>query len=187
MNELENVFFIKTGIKFNDFYKTYKGWLKFHINKYYLEPDILDDIISFAFTQSLININSFDPNIAQIQTWLYTIAENEARWQYKKCIKFKSISLDEKLDNNIYSLKETIPYIEDDNDLYYENIEKVNKIKDIIINMKDCKYKNSLLLRDVEGYDYESISIELGINLNTIKSQIRKGRKEVKRLYNIKK
>ena len=41
-------------------------------------------------------------------------------------------------------------------------------------------YRETVILRDIEGFTYEEIAETLGINLGTVKSRLARGRQELK-------
>jgi RNA polymerase sigma-70 factor (ECF subfamily) len=42
-------------------------------------------------------------------------------------------------------------------------------------------YRQTLILRDIEGFTYEEIATPLGINVGTVKSRLARGRQELRR------
>jgi len=42
-------------------------------------------------------------------------------------------------------------------------------------------YRETVILRDIEGFTYEEIATTLGINVGTVKSRLARGRQELKR------
>jgi RNA polymerase sigma-70 factor (ECF subfamily) len=41
-------------------------------------------------------------------------------------------------------------------------------------------YRETLILRDIEGFTYEEIATALGINVGTVKSRLARGRQELR-------
>lgn len=182
INELEQQFEERTGINFENFYKNYKPKLMWYISRYTKDPEIAEDHVEDAFIQALLNISTYkrpDEGGAQVNTWIYKIAENIVKKAHKDSERLPTNSLDKEMAEN-FNLSNLIPY--DDgkrhNDEYNIFQKKATIIKDTIYNLseKDSKYKKVLIMREIEGMAYKEISDELQINLSTIKSQIKKGR-----------
>ena len=181
-NQLELQFEERTGINFQYFYKNYKPKLMWYITKYTKDIEIAEDHVEDAFIQALLNIETYkrkDEGGAQVNTWVYKIAENIVKKSYKDAERLPTKSLDKDMAEN-FKLSNIIPY--DDGVLLNEErqiyIKKANVAKETIYNLseKDSKYKKVLIMREIEGMTYKDISEELDINLSTIKSQIKKGR-----------
>jgi len=186
-NELEQKFEERTGINFQLFYKNYKPKLMWYISRYTKDSEIAEDHVEDAFIQALLNINTYkrpDEGGAQVNTWLYKIAENIVKKAHKDSERLPTNSLDKEMAEN-FKLSNLIPY--DDGkrirDEYNIFVKKANMIRETIYNLpeKDSKYKRVLIMREIEGMAYKEISEELNINLSTIKSQIKKGRNIIKK------
>lgn len=179
MTNLEKNFYLKTGIEFSDFYKEQKPKLTWFLSKWTKCYETAEDFANEAFIKALNSIESFDSEISQPQTWLYTIAINFVKKDFKDRKKKQTTSLDKSL-NNDSNLAMFIPYDDDDNKEIKEKtwMKKASIIKDAIYNLPDkqYKYKTVLILREIENMSYNEISEYLNINLSTIKSQIKKGR-----------
>ena len=188
INELEKQFEERTGINFENFYKNYKPKLMWYISRYTKDPEIAEDHVEDAFIQALLNISTYkrpDEGGAQVNTWIYKIAENIVKKAHKDSERLPTNSLDKEMAEN-FNLSNLIPYDDDgkrNNDEYNIYVKKANVIKDTIYNLseKDSKYKKVLIMREIEGMAYKEISEELQINLSTIKSQIKKGRTIIKK------
>jgi len=181
-NELEKQFEVRTGINFQEFYKNHKPKLIWYIAKYTKDSGIAEDHVEDAFIQALLNIETYkrpDEGGAQLNTWIYKIAENIVKKVHKDSERLPTDSIDKDLAIN-FSLSNIIAY--DDSkkptEEYNVFVKKATIIKDAIYNLpeKDSKYKKVLIMREIEGMQYKEISDELNINLSTIKSQIKKGR-----------
>ena len=187
INELEKQFEDRTGINFKNFYKNYKPRLIFFIQKYTKDPEVAEDHVEDAFIQALLNINTYkrpDEGGAQVNTWIYKIAENIVKKAHKDSERLPTNSLDKEMAENFH-LSNLIPYDDERKriDDYKIFVKKASIIKETIYNLpeKDSKYKKVLIMREIEGMAYKEISEELNINLSTIKSQIKKGRNIIKK------
>lgn len=187
INELELQFEERTGLNFQTFYKNYKPKLMWYITRYTKDAEVAEDHVEDAFIQALLNISTYkrpDEGGAQVNTWIYKIAENIVKKAHKDSERLPTNSLDKEMTEN-FKLSNLIPY--DDGkpiiDEYNIFVKKANVIKETIYNLpeKDSKYKKVLIMREIEGMAYKEISEELNINLSTIKSQIKKGRNIIKK------
>jgi RNA polymerase sigma-70 factor (ECF subfamily) len=158
-----------------------------YISRYTKDPEIAEDHVEDAFIQALLNISTYkrpDEGGAQVNTWIYKIAENIVKKAHKDSERLPTNSLDKEMAEN-FNLSNLIPYDDGkrNNDEYNIYVKKANVIKDTIYNLseKDSKYKKVLIMREIEGMAYKEISEELQINLSTIKSQIKKGRTIIKK------
>ena len=189
MRNLEKSFEEKTNKNFKDFYKTYRPKLVWYLYRYTKDMDKANDFAADAFMQALLNINTYktpDEGGAQIHTWLYKVAENIVKKAYKDDKKLPLTSMDKEFNENV-NLKNLLPYNDGKKEIdqYKIVVKKAQVVKDAIYNLpdneKDLKYKKVLIMREIEGMAYKEISETLNINLSTIKSQIRKGRKIIKK------
>lgn len=181
-NDLEHQFEKRTGINFQNFYKNHKPKLIWYITKYTKDTVVAEDHVEDAFIQALLNIETYkrpEEGGAQVNTWIYKIAENIVKKAHKDSERLPTDSLDKDLSIN-FTLSNVISY--DDSKKSFEEynifVKKANIIKETIYSLpeKDSKYKKVLIMRELEGMAYKEISEELNINLSTIKSQIKKGR-----------
>jgi len=187
INELEQKFEDRTGVNFKTFYKNYKPKLMWYLTRYTKDPEIAEDHVEDAFIQALLNIGTYkrpDEGGAQVNTWIYKIAENIVKKAHKDSERIPTNSLDKEMVENVH-LSNLIPYEDGKANLeeYKIFVKKASVIKETIYNLpeKDSKYKKVLIMREIEGMAYKEISEELNINLSTIKSQIKKGRNIIKK------
>ena len=187
INELEKQFEERTKVNFQLFYKNYKPKLMWYISRYTKDFEVAEDHVEDAFIQALLNISTYkrpDEGGAQVNTWIYKIAENIVKKAHKDSERIPTNSLDKEIAEN-FQLSNLIPYDDGKKNLDEYNIfiKKASIIKETIYNLpeKDSKYKKVLIMREIEGMAYKEISEELNINLSTIKSQIKKGRNIVKK------
>ena len=158
-----------------------------YISRYTKDLEIAEDYVADAFIQALLNIGTYkrpDEGGAQVNTWIYKIAENIVKKAHKDSERLPTNSLDKEMAEN-FNLSNLIPYDDGKRNVEEYNIfmKKADVIKETIFNLpeKDFKYKKVLIMREIDGMAYKEISEELNINLSTIKSQIKKGRNIIRK------
>ena len=179
MGKLEMEFKEKTGLNFVDFYKTQKPKLTWFLSKWTKDLTNAEDFAEDAFIKALESIDGYNGNKSQAHTWLFSIAINIVKKDYQDKQKYQTISIDKELANNSTG-DMFIPYHEDHIELAKENelSKKIDIIREAIFSMskKQEKYQTVLIMRELENMTYEDIATELVVNINTIKSRIKKGR-----------
>src|SRR5574343_130830 len=111
-NELELKFEERTGLNFKKFYKDYKPKLMWYICRYTKDLEIAEDHVEDAFIQALLNIGTYktpSEGGAQVNTWIYKIAENIVKKSFKDNEKLPTDSLDKEMAEN-FNLSNIIPY-----------------------------------------------------------------------------
>ena len=180
-NEFEAKFEQHTGIKFVDFYKSQKVKLRWHLSHFTKDEVTAEDFAEEAFIQCLNKIHTFNSEKSQIHTWLYTIAENIVKKDYKDRQRLPAVLLDKEYATNL-TLSNFVQYSDGRKEL--EKQKEVDKkaeiVRDAIYSLPE-KYKNVLVMRELENMSYNDIAELLSINLSTIKSQILHGRKMVRK------
>lgn len=121
---------------------------------------------------------------ARFSTWLYRIAVNLAKNRYKKIKRIARVtySLDEPVESEDGPIARTIP--DPDSATARENLEKKelsNKIQECITKLP-LKYKEIVVMRDIQGMHYREIEEITGLNEGTIKSHLHRGRWQLKNL-----
>jgi len=117
-------------------------------------------------------------SVAKFSTWIYTIAGNLARTEYRrqKRRSFFSIS-DYGEEHKTYNIPDESyrPDVITDSGIKDEIIQKaLLKVKEV--------YREVVILRDVQGLSYEEISEITGLNEGTVKSRINRGRAQLQKL-----
>lgn len=140
--------------------------------------DDAKDLAQDVFVQAFKGIKSFR-NDADFGTWLHRIAVNQWINYQRKNKKVVTFSLDEPLQTKDGEVYRELAASE-------ENISAIieqGELKEIISKALDRllpEFKTALILREIEGYNYEEIAKMLGCSLGTVKSRINRGRKALK-------
>ena len=130
-----------------------------------------EDIVQETFLRVFKNKHYYK-EIAKFSTWVYTIAGNLAKTELRRRKRRKMFSV-----SNF--VNEDRDYDIPDSDLTPEQQVDGNIKDDIIqkaIDKLPPKFKEVILLRDVQGFAYEEISQILNIPLGTVKSRVNRGR-----------
>ena len=133
-----------------------------YVNDRFLAEDIMQD----AFIKAFKNINSYKNEVA-FGAWLKRIVINQSIDELKK----KKVILT--------TINEEVFKVEADDDWQVNSTISVDKIVDVINNLKD-KYRLVLSLYLLEGYDHKEISEILKITENTSRTHLLRGKKLLK-------
>jgi RNA polymerase sigma-70 factor (ECF subfamily) len=178
MTEVEIKFEKVTGKNFNDFYNDYKPKLKWYISKYTKDLELAEEITQETFIQGLKKIDTFNSEKSQIQTWITTIGKNLAIKDYNDKKKNQLVSIDKECsEESETNLLNFLPYDDGNEKIKREN-ETLLKYNIMVseIEKLPLKYKEVIIMREVDKMQYQEIAENLKRNLSTVKSQIRKGR-----------
>lgn len=159
-NELSKKFESITGHKFTTFYKKYKPKLVWYLTKYTKDQDIAEDFADDAFAQSLLKIENYNRDKSQVHTWIYKIAENLVKKDFKDKKKMSLVSLTKENDDNL-NLINVIPngQMEEINIMEHDKIliKKAELVKEAILKLPE-KYKKVMILRELENRPYIDIA-----------------------------
>jgi RNA polymerase sigma-70 factor (ECF subfamily) len=117
-------------------------------------------------------------SVAKFSTWVYTIAGNLARTEYRRQRRRNIFSIsDYGEDHSTYDLPDesSRPDVITDSGIKDEIIQKA------LLKVKET-YREAVVLRDIQGLSYEEISEILGVNEGTVKSRINRGRAQLQEL-----
>ena len=138
-------------------------------------PDRARDVVQDAFIQAIEIISRFDGK-SQFFTWLYRIAFNRAMSMYRK---HKSeVSLEVAREN---AGDETMADAQDqpeDRVLQSELVEEVHQA----LEQLSAEHRAVIVLREIEGCEYEQMAEILEISLGTVRSRLHRARSEMRRL-----
>jgi len=139
------------------------------------------DLTQETFLRAFQNIDRFRGE-ADVRTWIYRIAINQARnrfrwWRRRR--RDATMSLDatpgEAGQNILATLAETS-----------QNPEQQTLARERELVLRSAlqrlalAYRETVILRDIEGFTYEEIAETLSINVGTVKSRLARGRQELR-------
>lgn len=175
-SDKEKNFKIQTGEEFTFMYKKYYSKLIYFTNKICGDEQKAEDVSTEAFMTALDKIDKYDKEKSQFSTWLFTIARNLALQDLRQ--EKRKVSLDIEYDNDGTTMKDFIT--QNDNTYDFDKHEMLEKkatiMKDHIKTLKE-PYRTVIEMREIQKMAYKDIASHLDMNLSTLKSRIRNGRK----------
>ncbi len=151
--------------------RRYKDQLLNYVYRFVGNRIDAEDIVQETFLRVYKNKHYYK-EIAKFSTWVYTIAGNLAKTELRRRKRRKVFSVSN--------------FVNDERDFDIPDVNR-NPEKEVDGSIKDgfiqkaieklpSKFKEVILLRDVQGFAYEEISQILNIPLGTVKSRVNRGR-----------
>jgi len=146
-------------------------------------PEEARDLTQETFLRAFQSISHFRGD-ADLRTWIYRIAINQARnrwrwWRRRK--REMTVSLDSSADEERQPLGatlkcESLPTPEQSTLAR----EREGALRAALKGLRRV-YREAVVLRDIEGLAYEEIAAALDISIGTVKSRLARGRQELRR------
>ncbi|HXL81945.1 MAG TPA: sigma-70 family RNA polymerase sigma factor [Pyrinomonadaceae bacterium] len=140
------------------------------------------DLTQETFLRAFLNIDRFRGE-ADIRTWIYRIAINQARnrsrwWRRRR--RDATVSLDATHGESNQSLISTLAEPSQNPEQQTLAREREMALRSALQRLA-LAYRETVILRDIEGFTYEEIAATLGINVGTVKSRLARGRQELRK------
>lgn len=135
--------------------------------------DASQDVVQEVFIRIYRNRHSYHYKTAKFSTWMYTIAKNLIITEYRRISKksFKSIdTIDDPIDTRL---------IPPDVELHCKM--QGNFINEALNSIKDS-CREMIVLRDIQGLKYDEIAEITGAPLGSVKSEIFRARRKLRKL-----
>ena len=139
------------------------------------------DLTQETFLRAFQSIDRFRGE-ADLRTWIYRIAINQARnrWRWwRRRRRDTTISLDAPQGDSTQTLMATLA--ESGNNPEQQTLAHEREVVlRSALQRVGRAYRETVILRDIEGFTYEEIADTLGINVGTVKSRLARGRQELR-------
>jgi RNA polymerase sigma-70 factor, ECF subfamily len=166
-----------TEAAFNILVQKYKNPLTNFVFRFLGDYEACADVVQETMIKVYRYKDSYS-SVAKFSTWIYTIAGNLARTEYRRQRRQNIFSISD------YGEEHQTFDLPDEN--YRPDVITDSGIKDEIIQKALLKvketYREAVILRDIQGLSYEEISEILGVNEGTVKSRINRGRAQLQEL-----
>ena len=177
---------------YNELYRKMRPGLWNYVNNILKDPLISDDVVSHTLTTVYLKIDQYNEDY-QITTWAYRIAYNECigyiRFRNKKVSMnvFTDAGVEPPMESS-FTMKEGMNLLKTENDWLEEEsiFDQQVRMTHEAINALPPMYKRYMVERFLNHRSYQDIldimiESEKGINLQTVKNRIFRGRKIVKK------
>lgn len=151
----------------------YKDPLTNYIYRFLGDMKECEDLLQETFLRVYRNRHSYR-RIARFSTWLYTIAGNLARSEYRKR-KRRRISSLQSVNKNDEEYEMEVPDETFSPDKHTESSIQDFYIQDALTKIPE-EFREVVVLRDVQQLSYEEIAEITGLPMGTVKSRINRGR-----------
>jgi RNA polymerase sigma-70 factor (ECF subfamily) len=140
------------------------------------------DLTQETFLRAFQSIGRFRGE-ADLRTWIYRIAINQARnrWRWwRRRRRDATVSLDATQGQSNQTLMATLAESTENPEQQTLAHEREVVLRSALQQL-GLAYRETVILRDIEGFSYEEIATALAINVGTVKSRLARGREELRR------
>jgi RNA polymerase sigma-70 factor (ECF subfamily) len=157
----------------------YQDALTSYVYRFLGDVKECEDLLQETFLRVYRNRHSYRP-IAKFSTWLYTIAGNLARSEYRKRKRRQVYSLQSiSRDDEEYEID--IPDESFLPDRYAESQIQDEHIQAALLKISE-EFREVVVLRDIQQLSYDEIARITGLPMGTVKSRINRGRTKLQEL-----
>ena len=167
MNDKELIEGLKKRDKktFNKVMDLYKNKIFNYLYMIFNDMDMAEELTQETFVR--VYFKSKHLRTDKLKSWIYKIATNLARSEFRKMKVRNLISIDD-INNN------------KDMSVNYNNIDKISL--ESLLNKIPEKYRTPLIMKEIEGFTYGEISKILKKPIGTVKSLIFRGKDMIKQI-----
>ena len=178
IDELVRRAIIGDGTAFTELWDTHIAALRTYLRSAMknLDDFYIDDICSRSFEKAFRQIRSYDPSRSLFSTWLRTIAHNTA---------LDTIAAENRAQSHLVYLDKagdgSSPVLESIGDETATPLEQIveeedaEKLEGYVEGLPDL-YRTIARMRLIDGLQYKEIAEELGMELNTVRTRIRRAK-----------
>ncbi len=149
----------------------YKDKLFNYIYQFVRDIDLAEDLLQDTFLKLYTHKNSYK-EVAKFSTWIYTIAGNFAKTELRKFKRRKTYShSDLSFDDREFIIKDIS---ETPSDIIIKK--GLNDNLNKCLSLLPIKFRNIIILRDIQELSYDEISTIVELPLGTVKSRINRAR-----------
>jgi RNA polymerase sigma-70 factor (ECF subfamily) len=145
--------------------------LKYFIWKFFNETDPTEEVLHNTLYKIFKGLESYSDKF-RFTTWIYTIAKNESLLHQHKIKTQFAVRLDD-VENKVDRPDDTTFVL--DREVYIESL--YSETLRIMTTLPDCVEKSILIDKELHHMKGNDLAEKYDMNLNTVKTKIRKARK----------
>ena len=163
---------------FNEIVHRYKDRIVNFLYRYTGSREESEDVAQESFLR-LYKSKHLYKEFGKFSTWFYTIAINLAKTNLRQKKKYNAISINNYDENEEKDYELTANVIAPDESA---NAEKEHYYIQKAIDSLNVKFREVVILRDIQELDYDEIARITDLPLGTVKSRINRGRECLKEM-----
>jgi RNA polymerase sigma-70 factor (ECF subfamily) len=140
-------------------------------------PVLAEDIVQEAFVRAFLHLDSFRSE-SNFYTWLYRIALNSRRKYFRNKVRTIPLDLFDENAQRAGSEKRDSP------SALIERREDREEVLEAL-NRLDEGHRTILVLREFDGFDYQTIAEVLNVKMGTVRSRLSRAREQLRRELSI--
>lgn len=168
------------GTAFTALWDMYIGGLGTYLRSSfkYLDDFHVEDICSRSFEKAFRQISTFDPSIGSFFTWLKKIARNTALDVLEQESRIQPLSLEDGLESDVSDS------MTDEEDSALDTIIRIEDMEETLRFIEGLPelYRDIARKRLVDGLSYKEIAQECNLELNTVRTRIRRAKMMIDKL-----
>lgn len=168
------------GTAFTALWDMYIGGLGTYLRSSfkYLDDFHVEDICSRSFEKAFRQIGTFDPSIGSFFTWLKRIARNTALDVLEQESRMQPLSLEDGLESDVSGS------MTDEEDSALDTIIRIEDMEETLRCIEGLPelYRDIAGKRLVDGLSYKEIAQECNLELNTVRTRIRRAKMMIDKL-----
>lgn len=178
--ELMHQFQIGTVEAFDIIVDRFSGRLLNFLGRFVRDKQVCEDLLQETFVRIYRNRYSYQP-VAKLSTWIFTIAGNLARSEFRRNKRWNMLSITPKSrdDESEYDRPLESTYVSPEDDA--EGVFLDNYIQEAL-SMIPVNFRELIVFRDVQQLSYDEIAEITGLPMGTVKSRINRGRSKLQKL-----
>ena len=156
-------------LSFDELYKEFAGFVYNVALRIASNATDAEELTQEVFITVFKKLHTFS-GLSSIKTWLYRVTVNTTLNYLKKKSRGskKEVELDDTISQGVTGYRDT----PDDEINKSFASQRVNKL----LNSLPPDQKVCVVLRELEGFSYEEISKAVGVNINTVRTRIKRAR-----------
>ena len=178
--ELMHQFQIGTVEAFDIIVERFSGRLMSFLSRFVRDPQVCEDLLQETFVRVYRNRYSYQP-VAKLSTWIFTIAGNLARSEFRRNKRWNMLSITPKSRDDDGEYDRPLESNLSSPDDYANGVFLDAYIQDAL-NSIPLNFRELIVLRDVQQLSYDEIAEITGLPMGTVKSRINRGRTKLQKL-----
>ena len=168
---------------FGELVRRYKGAIVTYLARFVGDLKTAEDLAQETFVRVFKKVDAYDSR-ARFSTWLYTIASNLAKDEFKRRKRHPSVSFDWQSSGTDDTTRNvpTLENADESPERVALQTETSHRVQETLQRL-DAEEREILILREIQGLKYEEVAEILALPLGTVKSRIARARVAFKQVW----